>query len=46
MCNYSSLSSHMDKMFDIILKGGEEWGMCKGKILERKFGREESLCAR
>ena len=45
MCNYSSLSSHVDKMFDIILKGGEEWGVCK-KILKKKSRREKSLCAR
>ena len=44
MCNYSSLSSHVDKTFDIVLKG-EEWGMWKKKF-ERKFGHEESLCAR
>ena len=36
MCNYSSLSSHVDKTFDIILKGGEEWGVCK-KNFEKKI---------
>ena len=35
MCNYSSLSFHVDKTFDIVLKGGEEWGVCK-----KNFGRE------
>ena len=35
MCNYSSLSSHVDKIFDIVLKGGEEWGMCKKNFGEK-----------
>ena len=35
MCNYSSLSPHVDKMFDIILKGGEEWGVRKKNFEEK-----------
>ena len=36
MCNYSSLSSHVDKTFVVVLKG-EEWGVCK-KIFEENLG--------
>ena len=34
-CNYSSLSSHVDKTFDIVLKGGEEWSVCKKNFKEK-----------
>ena len=38
MCNYSSLSFLLDKTFDVIIKGGEDWGMKEEDFLEINFG--------
>ena len=35
MCNYSSLSFLLDKTFDVVIKGGEEWGVKRRRFLEK-----------
>ena len=42
MCNYSSLSFLLDKTFDVVIKGGEEWGM-QDEDFWRKFWVVRSL---
>ena len=42
MCNYSSLSFLLDKMFDVVIKGGKS-GVCKKKIFGEKFWGVRSL---
>ena len=38
MCNYSSLSFLLDKTFDVVIKGGEEWGVQEEEVfLEKNF---------
>ena len=46
MCNYSSLSFLLDKMFDVIIKGGEEWGIQEEDFWRKNLGCEEVLCVR
>ena len=46
MCNCSSLSFHLNKMFDVVIKGGEEWGVCKKIFGKKILGREKVLCMR
>ena len=47
MCNYSSLSFLLDKTFDVVIKGGEEWGMQEEDFFWRRIlGHEEVLCVR
>ena len=42
MCNYSSLSFLLDKMFDVVIKGGEEWSM-QEEVFGEKFWGVRSL---
>ena len=44
MCDYSSLSFLLDKTFDVVIKGGEEWGMQEEDFWRKILGREKS-CA-
>ena len=44
MCNYSSLSFLLDKIFDIVIKGEEEWGMQEEDFWRKILGCEKS-CA-
>ena len=46
MCNYSSLSFLLDKTFDIVIKGGEEWGVQEEDFWRKILRREEVLCVR
>ena len=43
MCNYSSLSFLLDKTFDVVIKGGEEWGMQEEDFFGEKFWGVRSL---
>ena len=40
MCNYSSLSFLLDKTFDVVIKGGEEWGVQEEDFWRKILGRE------
>ena len=42
MCNYSSLSFLLDKTFDVVIKGGEEWGV-QEEVFGEKFWGMRSL---
>ena len=42
MYNYSSLSFLLDKTFDVVIKGGEEWGV-QEEIFGEKFWDVRSL---
>ena len=46
MCNYSSLSILLDKTFDVVIKGGEEWGMQEEYFLRKILGREKSCASK
>ena len=46
MCNYSSLSFLLDKTFDVVIKGGEEWGVQEKDFWRKILGHEEVLCVR
>ena len=44
MYNYSSLSFLLDKTFEVVIKGGEEWGVIEENFWRKILGREKS-CA-
>ena len=44
MCNYSSLSFLLDKTFDVVIKGGEEWDVQEEDFWRKILGHEKS-CA-
>ena len=46
MCNYSSLSFLLDKTFDVVIKGGEEWGVQEEDFWRKILGYEKVLCVR
>ena len=41
MCNYSSLSFLLDKTFDVVIKGGEEWGVQEEDFWRKILRREK-----
>ena len=43
MCNYSSLSFLLDKTFDVVIKGGEEWGVYEEDLWRKILGREKEV---
>ena len=46
MCNYSSLSFLLDKMFDVVIKGGDEWGVEEEDFWRKILRHEGVLCMR
>ena len=46
MCNYSSLSFLLDKTFDVVIKGGEEWDVQEEDFWRKNSGACEVLCVR
>ena len=46
MSNYSSLSFHLDKIFEVIIKGREEWGVQDEEVFSWRevLGCEKVLC--